>query len=217
MTLNRYLIDGAGDETRKISDTFQRDAEGGGKGWRGLDSGEGTLPNIRWSIEAEDRPSLIIRRALLNLEDRRIHVLNIIQIREYERLLNIEATSNDVLRILVSQSTVIMSSTSNNEVKEESVSCCSVNIISIRMWSHSSVRVPGWVSSRQPRNLFGKDKTDLWQSSSFSSCLNRNFSSSVSWMTNGQSKTSWSHFVMRKGTMCPRCSDSEEGPRPVYR
>lgn len=37
----------------------------------------------------------------------------------------------------------------------------------------------------------------LWHSSSFKSCLNKNFSSSVSWITKGQSKASWSHYVTR--------------------
>lgn len=40
----------------------------------------------------------------------------------------------------------------------------------------------------------------------------RVFSSSVSWMTKGTRKASWSHLVNMKGTRCPKCSASEEGP-----
>ena len=34
-------------------------------------------------------------------------------------------------------------------------------------------------------------------------------------MTSGASKASCSHLVNKKGIRCPRCMDSDEGPRPV--
>ena len=42
--------------------------------------------------------------------------------------------------------------------------------------------------------------------------LHRNFSSSVSWMTSGTLNASCSHLVNMKGTRCPRCSASLDGP-----
>ena len=38
------------------------------------------------------------------------------------------------------------------------------------------------------------------------------FSSSVTWITRGTLKASWSHFVNMKGIKWPKCSASEEGP-----
>ena len=45
--------------------------------------------------------------------------------------------------------------------------------------------------------------------------FHRNFSSSVSWMTRGTLKASWSHLVKWKGMRWPRCRASDDGPRPV--
>jgi len=42
--------------------------------------------------------------------------------------------------------------------------------------------------------------------------LHSDFSSSVSWITSGTLKASCSHFVNTKGTRCPRCSASDDGP-----
>ena len=43
------------------------------------------------------------------------------------------------------------------------------------------------------------------------------FSSSVSWITRGTLNASCRYLVNMKGMRCPRCSASDEGPRPVYR
>uniref|UniRef100_A0A0A9CNW0 Pco072468 n=1 Tax=Arundo donax TaxID=35708 RepID=A0A0A9CNW0_ARUDO len=47
--------------------------------------------------------------------------------------------------------------------------------------------------------------------------FHKNFSSSVSCITRGTLKASCKYLVNMKGMRWPRCSASEEGPRPVYR
>uniref|UniRef100_A0A224XT64 Putative secreted protein n=1 Tax=Panstrongylus lignarius TaxID=156445 RepID=A0A224XT64_9HEMI len=47
--------------------------------------------------------------------------------------------------------------------------------------------------------------------------FHRNFSSSVSCITSGTSKRSCIHLVKIKGTKCPTCIDSDDGPLPVYK
>jgi hypothetical protein len=56
-----------------------------------------------------------------------------------------------------------------------------------------------------------------WHCSTVRPFLNRNFSSSVIWTTSGTLNASCRYCVNRNGTRWPRCSDSEDGPRPVYR
>ena len=45
----------------------------------------------------------------------------------------------------------------------------------------------------------------------------RNFSSSVSWMTKGTLNASWSQRVNMNGIRCPKCRADDDGPLPVYR
>ena len=53
--------------------------------------------------------------------------------------------------------------------------------------------------------------------SSTSSARHSAFSSSVSWMTRGHLRASCNHLVNIKGTRWPKCSASDDGPRPVYK
>lgn len=67
----------------------------------------------------------------------------------------------------------------------------------------------------------------MWMHSSRSNFFHRYFSSSVNWITRGQSNVSWSHFVKKNGIKWPRWRLPDEGPlrvtififlyRPVYK
>ena len=96
------------------------------------------------------------------------------------------------------------------------------------------------MSNPQAMMSLAFSKASLFASSTVRS-FQRNFSSSVIWTTRGTSNTSWrylcgcvkcegcgsvcvemggglvSYFVNMKGMRWPKCMDSEDGPRPVYR
>lgn len=56
-----------------------------------------------------------------------------------------------------------------------------------------------------------------WYARSSVMSFHKNFSSSVSWMTSGTLNASCRYCVNMKGMRWPRCSASDDGPRPVYR
>ena len=76
-----------------------------------------------------------------------------------------------------------------------------------------SVRV---MSKPHAMMSFAFSKPRRWHSSSCRS-FHRNFSSSVICTTSGQRNTSCRYLVNMNGIRWPRCSASEDGPRPVYR
>lgn len=97
----RILINGTRDQAWQVHHTTEWDWESTWEGWGSLDGGEGLSPDIVRVSEAEDASGLVVGHQLLDLENSGVHVGYVVQVREHEGLVGIEATGNDVLGILI--------------------------------------------------------------------------------------------------------------------
>ena len=73
-----------------------------------MDGGERHLSDVGGAVEAEDAAALVESDHLLNAAHGRVHVLHVVQVAEYERLLLLEPAGDDVLRVLISEAVALI-------------------------------------------------------------------------------------------------------------
>mmetsp|Transcript_19534 Transcript_19534/g.36410 ORF Transcript_19534/g.36410 Transcript_19534/m.36410 type:complete len:307 (-) Transcript_19534:576-1496(-) len=102
----RILVDRARDEARHVG-LVQGNGKCTGERRARLCGWERALANVVRGPEAEDALGLVVSHQFLNLQDRWVHVLNVVQIRENKSLLHVKSARNDVFSILISQSMAV--------------------------------------------------------------------------------------------------------------
>ena len=69
---------------------------------------EGVLADVDRVVEAEDALHLVVRHRLLDLEDVRVHVADVVEVGEDERPRDVEAARDDVLRVLEAEAVALL-------------------------------------------------------------------------------------------------------------
>mmetsp|Transcript_68938 Transcript_68938/g.166683 ORF Transcript_68938/g.166683 Transcript_68938/m.166683 type:complete len:219 (-) Transcript_68938:313-969(-) len=104
----RVLVDGARDEAGHGGVAAEDVREGGRERRRRLHRREGVLADVDGVVEAEDALDLVVRGGLLYLEDVRVHVPDVVEVGEDERLRDVEAARDDVLCVLEGEAVALL-------------------------------------------------------------------------------------------------------------